>query len=117
MTPTFSREERISRKGDILKAINRGARHKTPGASFYFLSNNKSLSRLCVIASRKNGNSCERNRVKRCYREAFRLNKHLLESGTDIIVRINGTIKKFSLKEAQSALLSSLAAKNRIKSI
>ncbi|OIN98021.1 ribonuclease P protein component [Candidatus Desantisbacteria bacterium CG_4_10_14_0_8_um_filter_48_22] len=115
MRQTFTRDERISREHDILHTLYKGTRLPTPLANYYFAANSKNLRRLCVIVSRRIGNACVRNRVKRCFREAFRLNKNNLAAGTDIIVKMNSAVsQKFSFKEAEQALLSACRSKGKL---
>src|SRR5207253_9192382 len=48
--------------------------------------NGLAFSRLGLSVSRKYGNAVKRNRLRRLYREAFRLSKHELPTGLDLVL-------------------------------
>lgn len=43
-------------------------------------------ARIGIVASRAVGNAVVRNRLKRHFREIFRLNQHAIPSGLDLVV-------------------------------
>jgi ribonuclease P protein component len=49
------------------------------------LRNPLGITRLGITASRKVGNACARNRIKRRLREYFRLNRDKMPPGADIV--------------------------------
>jgi ribonuclease P protein component len=49
------------------------------------LENRAGLTRLGIAVSRKVGKAFVRNRIKRMIREYFRLNKHRLPPGADLV--------------------------------
>jgi ribonuclease P protein component len=48
--------------------------------------NQLTFARLGLSVSRKYGNAVARNRLRRLYREAFRLSKHELPKGLDLVL-------------------------------
>lgn len=64
-----------------------------------------SLVRLGITVTRKYGNAHERNRFKRIVREAFRLCKHRLPAGTDILIKPRSQALTATLADIQSEIL------------
>ena len=52
----------------------------------YVCENGLPHSRLGLSVSRKNGNAVHRNRMRRLYREAFRLTKQEMPTGLDLVL-------------------------------
>lgn len=85
MRKTLTRSERLSKQSELKTVFASGSRKSTAGAKVVYLKNNLSYSRFAVTIVRKFGNSVQRNRVKRIFREFYRLNKSNILSGFDII--------------------------------
>ena len=64
--------------------------------------------RFGISASKKFGNSPERNRFKRCVREAFRLSKHLLPQNIEINISPRILAKKAKMQDIQNDLVGLL---------
>ncbi len=62
------------------------------------------LRRLGLVTSRKVGTAVERNRVKRLLRELFRLNKHLLLPGIDMVFILRRGAVGLSLEKLSAIL-------------
>lgn len=81
----FTKAERLTKKKEFEKVFNEGKEFKSNRIIFYVAANNFQHSRLGLVVSKKMGNAVRRNRIKRLFREAFRLNKHLLTAHVDIV--------------------------------
>lgn len=86
MRTTLTKSERLSSQSDLKTIFATGSRSNTAGAKVVYLKNDLSYSRFAITLVRKFGNSVERNRAKRIFRELYRLNKNNILTGWDIII-------------------------------
>ncbi len=86
MDQGFSKKERLLKRKEFQLVFDKGEKFRNNQLKVYALSNGNSVSRIGLVVGRKFGNSPKRNRFKRILREAYRLNKSLLNYGADIVV-------------------------------
>ncbi|MCL2229854.1 MAG: ribonuclease P protein component [Treponema sp.] len=67
------------------EVFDRGKRYGCQGAKLFVLKNDLPFNRICFTFPRSFGNAVSRNRARRLGRESFRLTKHELLSGHDLI--------------------------------
>jgi ribonuclease P protein component len=84
----FTRGDRLKKRDAIRNVFNRGKRVSCSGAKLFFLPNGWSGNRIAFTFSRKFGIAVERNRSKRCSREAYRHTHLLLASGYDLVLLV-----------------------------
>jgi len=82
----FPREARLRTRSDFRRVLSKGLRIHTRHFILYVLSTTDETCRLGVTVSRKVGNAVVRNRIKRCVREAFRLELRSGEQPYDLVV-------------------------------
>ncbi|MHB9154761.1 MAG: ribonuclease P protein component [Endomicrobiales bacterium] len=84
---TFHWNEKLHLQKDFQRIFASGRKLAHPAISIYIYvrSDGPAVRRLGLITSRKLGTAVQRNRVKRRLREIFRLHKHLLKPGSDIL--------------------------------
>ena len=96
---TFSKEERITHKGDIEKLFISGKKlNLFPFDIRYYSGKMGSLNKVLISVSKKNIKSAvKRNLIKRRIKESYRLNKkQLSNSGYSIaIIYVDNKILKF----------------------
>jgi len=83
---TFSQRERLKRSRDFRRCIRRGGRAAGKHLVVYLARNDLGVTRLGAGSTRRVGKAMARNRQKRLVREAFRLTKHELPAGVDLVV-------------------------------
>ncbi|MBI4567643.1 MAG: ribonuclease P protein component [Planctomycetes bacterium] len=83
----FRPHERLRRKRDFDAAYAQGRKRRDDTLLLVVRPNGLPHSRLGVVVSKKahGKRAVDRNRVKRVVREAFRLHKHALRGGLDIV--------------------------------
>ena len=85
---TLKRHEKIVKSTDFLAIYKKGAKKESPHFRIALMANGRAWCRLGITASKKTGNSVQRNHMKRCLREYFRLHKYVLPAATDIIFTV-----------------------------
>lgn len=85
-SPKFGPAERVCSKkdfGHLRKAGRRGGDHVL---RVLVAPNDLPFSRIASAVTRRYGNAVARNRLRRLFREAFRLDKGLIPAGYDIVL-------------------------------
>ena len=82
---SLRRHEKIKKSIDFVAVYKKGARKESLHFKIAFLANGLPWSRLGITVSKKTGGSVQRNYIKRCLREYFRLHKLLLPAATDMV--------------------------------
>jgi ribonuclease P protein component len=86
VTQRFRKQEHLRRPADFRRAYERRCAASDAWLLIYACPNNLKFTRLGLSVSRKYGNAPARNRLRRLYREAFRLSKQLLPTGLDLVL-------------------------------
>ena len=80
-------ERRLTQSVVFERLLKRGARKSVAGFTFYLGRRDEGPPRLGILVSRKHSaRATDRNRIKRCIREAFRLEQESL-GPLDVLVR------------------------------
>jgi ribonuclease P protein component len=83
---TFRPHEHLRRPADFETVFQRRCSAADDWLLVYARENGLSHSRLGLSVSRKVGGAVQRNRLRRLYREAFRLTKGELPTGLDLVL-------------------------------
>ena len=88
MSETFPKSNRILKRDEFRYVYNHGLKLQYKYFTAFVLSNKTEAARIGITATKKFGNSVERNRARRLVREAFRKNKWLAQGGVDIVINV-----------------------------
>ena len=91
---SFSRIFKIKKSQEIKKLLKYGRKFKTENRNIIFFIQKSELrnSRFCILLTRKVRKSVYRNKVKRKFREIFRIKKNEFNYNSDIAVMIKDKI-------------------------
>lgn len=77
----------MRRKADFEELLRRGEKRRAEGYTFYLRRRDSGKPRLGILVSLQHSRAAtQRNRLKRCIREAFRIEQEQL-GGLDLLVR------------------------------
>jgi ribonuclease P protein component len=80
-------DKRLASKADFERLLRQGTKRSRSGYTFFVSPREKGPPRLGILVSRKHApRAVVRNRIKRCIREAFRLEQSAL-GAVDVLVR------------------------------
>jgi ribonuclease P protein component len=105
MTPrqTFHRFERLRRPEDFRRVYDRKRSVSDDWMLIYACENGLPYLRIGLSVSRKVGGAVVRNRLRRLYREAFRLTRSQMPGGMDLVL-----IPRHKEEPALATLLNTL---------
>ena len=124
MEETFSREEEqraekscqhkmrkrsvLNRQKDFDAVYKKGKSQASKHVVLFYRKNSRDYSRISFLASKKVGNSVQRNRARRLMKEALRLSDEVISPGYDLIVIARKPITEAKLDDVMRSLKSAL---------
>ena len=101
------RKKEILRKKDDFQAIYKAGKSVPERyVVLFYRKNDLPYSRTAFLASKKVGNSIQRNRAKRLMKESYRLNADRFLDGYDLIFIARNTINGKKQKDVEKSLLN-----------
>jgi len=98
----------LRRKDDFNSIYKKG---KSVGDRYFVIfykENRLSYNRIAFLASKKVGNSVERNRARRLMKENFRILKHQIMEGYDLIFIARNTINDVKSYDTEKSMKNAL---------
>ncbi|KGP76409.1 ribonuclease P [Desulfosporosinus sp. Tol-M] len=107
----LKRKFRLRKKSSIQEVFLEGKNYSTKHVAIYIL---KGPKRFGFIASKKVGNSVQRNRAKRLMREVIRLHLPEIRNDIQIILIARARIKGVSYWEVEKSMMNMLKKANAL---
>ena len=109
----FPKTNRILKREVFKRVYEQGRKIQGRHFTAFTLENAEGRPRLGITATRKIGNSVERNRARRLVREAFRKNKWLAEVGVDIVINVKPLLVDASYRDVEVEFIALLQRVSR----
>lgn len=106
---SFSKTERLTKNKEFRRIFREGKSFSNQYLTIYIYQHPPTEGkqiRLGLVVSRKLGKAVRRNKLKRRLREIFRLHKHLLKPGLDIIFLPRNQAVDYDFQELKKSVLS-----------
>lgn len=98
----------LKRNKDYRNVYSRGKSVADRHLVLYFLANNLEDCRFGFTVSKKVGNAVKRNRIRRLFREACRLNSEKFIGGFDIVLMARRNVDSLKYQQVEESLLKLL---------
>jgi ribonuclease P protein component len=104
----FPKTNRILKRGIFRRVYEEGRKIQARHFTAFVLQNSGEQPRIGITATRKMGNSVERNRARRLVREVFRKNKWLVPRGVDIVINVKRSLAEASYRDLEGDFITFL---------
>lgn len=113
----FRPKEHLRSRSDFARVYGGRCRRGDDALTVYVAENGLGWSRLGLSVGKRVGGAVSRNKIRRRIREAFRISKHELPEGLDIICVATAVAadKKYDIAQALPKLVSQAARRLRSK--
>ena len=108
------KKEILRKKDDFTAIYEAGTSVPERYIVLFVKKNDLPYNRTAFLASKKVGNSVQRNRAKRLMKESYRLNADRFAAGYDLIFIARNTINGKSLKDVENSVLGA-AKRGKVK--
>ena len=97
----FPKSDRILKRQAFRRVYDAGKKIQTRFFTAFVLPNSQEQSRIGITATRKTGNSVQRNRMRRRVRELYRRNKWRVPPGIDIVINVKDGLARAGYDEIE----------------
>jgi ribonuclease P protein component len=104
----FPKTDRILQRNVFRRVYNEGRKIQFKYFTAFVLGKEAGPVRIGITATRKMGNSVERNRARRLVREAFRKNKWLVPHGVDIVINVKHSLVEAGYRDFEGEFITFL---------
>lgn len=109
------KKEILRKKDDFSLIYKKGKSVPERYIVLFYRKNNLPYNRIAFLASKKVGNSVQRNRAKRLMKESYRLSCNNIKEGYDLVFIARNTINGRSFAEADRSLVNALRRVNLLQ--
>lgn len=106
---TMLKKDILRRKDDFDSVYKKGKSVADRYTVLFYKRNGLSYNRIAFLASKKVGNSVERNRARRLMRENYRFLKDDIASGYDIIFIARNSINGKKVYDVEKSMVNSIS--------
>ena len=93
----------LNRQKDFDAVYRQGKSEASRYVVLFYRRNDLDRTRISFLASKKVGNSVERNRARRLMREAFRLSGMVISPGYDLVIIARSTITEAGMRDVMQS--------------
>lgn len=104
----FPKTDRILKRDLFRRVYQQGRKIHFRHFTAFVLTKDDNGPRIGITATRKIGNSVERNRARRLVREAFRKNKWLVPTGVDIVINVKRPLVEAHYRDIEGEFITFL---------
>ncbi|HKP84492.1 MAG TPA: ribonuclease P protein component [Blastocatellia bacterium] len=104
----FPKTDRILKRAAFKRVYEEGRKFHARCFTAFVLPGPGERPRIGITATRKIGNSVERNRARRMVREVFRKNKWLVPRGVDIVINVKRPLVEASYRDLEGDFITFL---------
>ncbi|PYT08175.1 MAG: ribonuclease P protein component [Acidobacteria bacterium] len=104
----FPKTNRILKRDVFRRVYEKGRKIHFRYFTAFVLATRAGTARIGITATRKIGNSVERNRARRLIREAFRKNKWLVPHGVDIVINVKRSLVEAGYADFEAEFITFL---------
>lgn len=108
VSENFPKTDRILRRDVFRRVYEEGRKIQFKYFTAFVLATQAGTVRIGITATRKIGNSVERNRARRLVREAFRKNKWLAPHGVDIVINVKHSLVEADYRDFEGEFITFL---------